>query len=93
MRTTVNLDDGLLATVKGLAQDRGQTLGDVLEAALQHYLGTAAAQRNVPVELPVFQGRLGVRPGVDLRTNAGLSEAMNAEEDAKMARRIRDERS
>ena len=93
MRTTVNLDDGLLAIVKRLARERGESLGAVLEAAIQQYLAAYTPNREVPLQLPVFQGHLGVRPGVDLRTNSGLSDAIHADEDAEMAARILNERS
>ncbi len=93
MRTTVNLDDGLLEAVKRRARERGQTVGEVLEQALQHYLTLPSPQPGQPAELPVFRGRLGVRPGVDLSTNAGLHDAMYAEEDAAYAEQFRRERS
>lgn len=93
MRTTVNIHDGLLETVKQRAHERGQTVGDVLEEALQYYLTLPAPTLDAPAELPVFEGRPGVRPGVDLSTNAGLDEAMYAEEDAAHAERFRRERS
>lgn len=85
MRTTVNVHDGLLETAKRRAQERGVTLGDLIEESLRRYL--VAADDPVPAgpPLPVFQGRGGVRPGVDLTTNAGLDEAMYAEEDAASA--------
>lgn len=89
MRTTVNIHDGLLETVKQRARERGLTLGDVIEDALQRYL----LEVDEPVEagppLPVFQGGGGVAPGVDLSTNAGLHEAMYAEEDAALAAQMR----
>ena len=88
MRTTVNIHDGLLETAKERARDRGVTLGDVVERALQSYLLGAEPEtaQSVP-PLAVFRGRTGVAPGVDLSTNAGLHEAMFAEEDAVQAGR------
>lgn len=87
MRTTVNLHVGLLATVKQHAQERGKTLGDVLEDALQRYL--LEAERPVAPDLdpplPVFRGGSGLAPGIDPTSNSSLFEAMHADEDAAMA--------
>lgn len=86
MRTTVNIHDGLLETVKQRAKEQGTTLGDVIEEALQRYfLELEADEAAAGPPLPVFQGPLGLAPGVDLSTNAGLYEVMHAEEDAKVA--------
>lgn len=87
MRTTVNIDDGLLATVKRRAQDEGRTLGELIDAALQRYLGDP--DERVGPELKIFNGPLGTRPGVDLTTNAGIYDAMYAEEDAEYAQMMR----
>ena len=79
MRTTVNIDEGLLETAKSLAAEKGVTLGDLLEASLQHYLGLPAEPSAGP-PIPVFRGGSGPAPGVDLTTNAGLYDAMDAED-------------
>lgn len=91
MRTTVNVHDGLLETAKRRAQERGVTLGDLVEEALRRHLLAADAPMPAAPPLPVFRGRGGVRPGVDLTTNAGLYDAMHAEEDAVTAARVRRE--
>ncbi len=91
MRTTVNLHDGLLETAKRRAQERGLTLGDLVEESLRHYLVAVDAPVPAGPPLPVFRGRGGLRPGVDLTTNAGLHEAMHAEEDAATAAQVRRE--
>jgi len=95
MRTTVNLHVGLLATAKQHAHDRGKTLGDVLEEALQRYLLEAGQQAEVAADapLPVFRGGSGLAPGIDAASNISLYEAMHADEDAAMAALMRrDER-
>lgn len=87
MRTTVNIHDGLLETVKQRARERGITLGDVIEDALQHYLAVVDSDAGRDVEeqspMPVFARPGRVRPGVDLSTNAGLYEVMYADEDER----------
>ncbi len=71
MRTTVSLDDNLLAAARRRAGERGQTLGKVLEDALRHEL-SRPAETSRPVEVPVFHGGDGPLPGIDLRSNRGL---------------------
>ena len=70
MRTTVKIDDGLLAEAKTRAAQSGKTLAAVFEDALRaHFERRVAAVQ--PVDLPVFiGGRL--LPGVDLDDNAEL---------------------
>lgn len=75
MRTTVAVDDHLLATAKRRARERGQTLGQVVEAALRREL--AEPPTSEPVEVPVFRGGQGPLPGVDLRSNRVLREALD----------------
>lgn len=91
MRTTVNIHDGLLETVKRRAAEQGVTLGDVFEAALQRYLlvvdTSLVATAGPP--LPVFRGGGGLAPGIDPSSNASLYEAMYAEEDAALAAQMR----
>ena len=88
MRTTVNIHDGLLVTVKERAQSEGKTLGDLVEEALQHFLAQPPQGGSFGPPLPVFQGGRPA-PGVDLTTNAGLYEVMYADEDAEYARQMR----
>ena len=85
MRTTVNIHDGLLETVKQRAKDEGKTLGDVIEEALQQFLLQASMPSESGPPLPVFEGDTGMMPGVDLTTNEGLYDVMYAEEDAEAA--------
>jgi hypothetical protein len=77
MRTTVAVDDHLLAAAKRRARERerGQTLGQVVEGALRRELAEPAARE--PVEVPVFRGGDGPLPGVDLRSNRALREALD----------------
>jgi hypothetical protein len=77
MRTTVTVDDHLLEAAKGRARERGQTLGQVVEDALRRQLATQAAPASV--ELPVFRGGGGMRPGIDLTSNRALREALDAD--------------
>jgi hypothetical protein len=76
MRTTVNISDELLVAAKRLARERGQTLGEILDAALRREL-TIPAQRGERPVVPVFDGGTGPRPGVDLTSNRALHEALD----------------
>ncbi len=79
MRTTVAADDHLLLAAKRLAQERGQTLGRVVEDALRHEL--SAPTGASPPNVPVFSGGDGIRPGVDVSSNRALREALDADLD------------
>ena len=76
MRTTVSISDELLAAAKRRARERGQTLGEVVDAALRRELSQTIAPGERPA-VPVFRGGTGPRPGVDLTSNRGLHEALD----------------
>jgi hypothetical protein len=76
MRTTVSISDELLAAARDRARERGQTLGEVVEAALRRELSDAAPRGERPV-VPVFRGGSGPRPGIDLTSNRALLEALD----------------
>ncbi len=80
MRTTVSIDDELLAAAKRRARVRGVTLGAVVEAALRRELSASPPATKAP-PLPVFRGGSGPRPGLDLTSNRALHEALDAELD------------
>ncbi|MDA0224606.1 MAG: type II toxin-antitoxin system VapB family antitoxin [Proteobacteria bacterium] len=78
MRTTVRLDEHLLAEAKKRAADTGKTLTAVLEEALRESLARRKAQAKVkPVRLKTVKGG-GVRRGVDLDDSAALLELMES---------------
>ena len=75
MRTTIRIDDRLLAEAKARAAKSGKTLNAVIEDSLRESL----ARRNQPprehVELPTFPGG-HLMPGVDLDDSAALLDLM-----------------
>lgn len=81
MRTTIRLDEGLLARAKSAAVERGTTLTAVIEDALRRALAPETARRRHHVSLPTFRGD-GLRPGVDLDDTASLLDLMD-ERDAR----------
>lgn len=76
MRTTVSISDELLHAAKRLAQERGETLGDVINAALRRELAIPRQRGQYP-PVPVFDGGAGPRPGIDLTSNRALHEALD----------------
>ena len=76
MRTTVSISDELLVAAKELAKKRGQTLGEVIDAALRRELAIPAQRTGRPI-VPAFDGGSGPRPGLDLASNRALYEALD----------------
>jgi hypothetical protein len=77
MRTTVTIADDLLDSAKHLAVQRGTSVGSVLEDALRLLLSRTGEGTTRRVELPVFRGRPGLQPGVDLNDNQALRDLMD----------------
>ena len=79
MRTTVRLDDRLLADAKRYAAQSGRTLTSLIDEGLRDVLARRAAPSPAaPVKLPTG-GTGGLQPGVTLDSNAALLEAMERE--------------
>ena len=76
MRTTIRLDDQLLAEARIQAARSGRTLTAVIEDALRVALGRRDGRRSAPVpELPISHGGR-LQPGVDLDDSSALLELM-----------------
>ena len=76
MRTTISIHDELLESAKLRARERGITLGQLVEDGLRRELSVD----NQPVErvpIPVFDGKTGVMPGVNLNSNRELQEFLD----------------
>lgn len=72
MRTTIRLDDELLASTKQLALQTGRTLTAVIEDALREVLARHQnQQKKDQVRLTTVKGK-GLLPGVDLDDAASL---------------------
>jgi hypothetical protein len=76
MRTTLSISDELLTAAKRRARERGQTLGAFVDQALQRELSESGTPTQAP-PVPVFRGGTGPRPGIDLRSNRALIEALD----------------
>ena len=83
MRTTVSLDDNVLAMAKREALMRHQSLARLVEEALRQMLtGTSSAPKvRGKVELPE-SGEGGLQPGIDLNNSADLLFVMEKRDDS-----------
>ncbi len=75
IRTTVAVDDHVLAAARRRARELGLTLGQLVERGLQRELALQESASHGP-PIPVFRGRGGARPGVDLTSNRAMLEVM-----------------
>lgn len=78
MKTTLDLNDQLLADAKALAAQQRTSLTRLIEEGLQLRLRakTDAGKRG-RVRLPVFNGRGGLVEGVDPLSDKALLEALD----------------
>lgn len=77
MRTTLTIDDELLARAKQVAARTHQTLGSVVEAGLRKLLDEQPARAAGRFTLPDFNYSGGVRAGVDIDDRDGLAEILD----------------
>jgi hypothetical protein len=81
MRTTIRLDDSLLAEAKKIAADKKTTLTAVIETALrQSFAHQKRADQRGKVSFTT-SGKGGLRPGVDLDDSASLLDLMEQSHD------------
>lgn len=77
MKTTLDLNDQLLADAKALAAQQRTSLTRLIEEALQLRLrGKGPSATRGRVRLPVFKGRGGLVTGVDPLSNKALLGAL-----------------
>lgn len=77
MRTTIRLDDRLVAQAKREAARRGETLTALFERALRLALAKQPSRsKRARVELPVSSAGGGTLPGVDLDDSASLLDVL-----------------
>jgi Arc/MetJ family transcription regulator len=75
MRTTIKIDDELLAAAKARAASSGRTLNAVVEDALREAIARRRQETERRADLPTFPGSR-LLPGVDLDDSAALLEQM-----------------
>ena len=73
MRTTLDINDRLLTEAKALAARQRTTLTKLIEEGLRLRLRPQAVQSGkTTVDLPVFKGGGGLRPGINPLSNRSL---------------------
>lgn len=80
MRTTLNLNDDLVARAKSVAARERTTLTRLIEEGLRLRLRPTPAPSAGAVLLPVHAGRGGLAPGIDPQSNRSLRDAADTEE-------------
>jgi hypothetical protein len=90
MRTPIRLDDALLRRAKAAAAASGQSLNDLIVAAVR---AAIEPRRSAPraMDVPTFKGR-GLRPNVDLDNALGLSNNREIGVAAKLRCAVQDAR-
>ena len=80
MKTTLNLNDQLLADAKAMAAQQRTTLTRLIEEGLQMRLRTHGASAKLgQVRLPVFKARGGLVAGVNPLSNKALLNALDVD--------------
>ena len=80
MRTTIRLDDQLLADAKALAARTGKTLSAVIADGLREILARKDKKGECQsVNLPRMSGN-GLQPGVNIDSNAELLDLMERDD-------------
>lgn len=81
MKTTLDINDALLADAKALAARQRTSLTRLIEEGLQLRLrAPRAAAKSAAPNVPVFKGRGGLVAGIDSRSNKAMLHA--ADDDA-----------
>jgi hypothetical protein len=78
MKTTLNLNDNLLAEAKALAAQQRTTLTRLIEEGLQLRLRERPPQAK-SVRLPVYRGKGGLAPGLDGLSNKAMLDAADSD--------------
>ncbi len=81
-RTTIRLDDHLLAELKELAARSNRTMTAVIEDALREVIARQekTPPSTQPLDLPTYGGGW-VRPGVDIDNSAALLDILEGPDD------------
>ena len=78
VKTTLDIDDQLLANAKALAARQRTSLSRLIEEGLRLRLhAQSAAVPHGKLRLPVFEGRGGLVAGVDALSNKALLGALD----------------
>lgn len=81
MKTTIDLDDDLLAAVRARAKDRGTTMRAVIEESIRRLLLDDHAAPPYSADLPVTHGTR--RPTIDVNSNAAIDDHLDRTANAR----------
>ena len=73
MKTTLNVDDGVMARLKTQAAREGRTMSELFEAALRQFLQRRPVRQKLPA-LPSFDGG---QPRVNIANREALLDFMD----------------
>jgi hypothetical protein len=76
VKTTLDINDQLLADAKALAARQRTSLTRLIEEGLQLRLRAQRARPHSKLRLPVFKGRGGLLAGVDPLSNKAMLDAL-----------------
>ncbi len=77
MKTTLDIQDSLLANAKAAAAMQRTTLTRLIEEGLSMRLAVVKKTTPRRVALPVMKGKGGMRPGIDPAGNRSMLDAMD----------------
>jgi hypothetical protein len=81
MRTTVDIDDDLLAEAKAVAVRERRSVRSLIEEGLRRVIRPVPAKdRGKGFDLPVSSAGGGVMPGVDFSKHSALLDLMDEED-------------
>lgn len=81
MKTTLNLNDALISDAKALAAKQRTTLTRVVEEGLRLRLARPTSNtRRAAYKFPVVQGKGGLAPGIDPRSNSSMLDAADGDD-------------
>jgi hypothetical protein len=80
MKTTLNINDSLLANAKALAARQRTSLTRLIEEGLQLRIrGARIVSKGTKPRIPVFRGRGGLVAGVDANSNKSMLDAADGD--------------
>ena len=81
MKTTLDLNDVLIANAKAVAAQQRTSLTRVVEEGLRLRLQSPRGRRaSAPIRLPVFAGKGGLVKGVDPLSNKSMLDAAEGDD-------------
>ena len=83
VRTTLDINDALLARAKAAAARERISLTRLIEEGIALRLRRAPGRVAEPVTLPVYHGKSGLAPGIDALSNRALFDAADAGGDSE----------